>query len=61
MDKNVALQKLGGSVASAARAVGVSYHAVWKWPDVLTSKISDRVLAAEARLRADVSGKSKGS
>lgn len=49
MKKSEAIEILGGSVAAAARAIGVSYQAVAKWPDVLTPKISDRVIAAQAR------------
>lgn len=49
MDKTKALELLGGTVASAAEAVGVSYQAVDKWPDPLPARIADRVLAAIAR------------
>jgi len=46
MLKNEAIELLGGSVSSAAKAVGVSYQAVVKWPDVLPPRIADRVYAA---------------
>lgn len=49
MLKARAIELLGGTVASAAKAVRVSYQAVDKWPDVLPPRISDRVLAAVAR------------
>lgn len=46
MDKQKAIELLGGSVSAAASAIGVSYHAVAKWPDVLPRRIADRVEAA---------------
>lgn len=49
MDKACAIEMLGGSIASAAAAIGVSYQAVDKWPDPLPPRIADRVLAALAR------------
>lgn len=49
MDKAKAIELLGGTTAAAAEAVGVSYQAVDKWPDVLSPKVADRVLAALAR------------
>lgn len=51
MRKSKALELLGGSVASAAKAVGVSYQAVEKWPDMLPGRIADRVVAALARTK----------
>jgi len=52
MLKADAIQLLGGTVASAAKAIGVSYQAVDKWPDVLTPRIEDRVVAALWRMNA---------
>lgn len=49
MLKAKAIELLGGSVASAAEAIGISYQAVEKWPDPLPDRISDRVVAALAR------------
>lgn len=49
MQKKQAIELLGGTVASAANAIGISYQAVDKWPDVLPARIADRVLAAVAR------------
>lgn len=49
MHKLKAIELLGGSIASAAEAVRVSYQAVNQWPDELPDRISDRVLAAIAR------------
>lgn len=49
MHKSKAIELLGGTVAAAAEAVGVSYQAVDKWPDDLPPRISDRVLAVQAR------------
>jgi molybdenum-dependent DNA-binding transcriptional regulator ModE len=51
MQKKRALELLGGSVASAAKEVGISYQAVRKWPDPLPQRIADRVEAALARRR----------
>lgn len=49
MLKQKAIELLGGSVTTAAEAIGISYQAVNQWPDVLPDRISDRVLAAVAR------------
>lgn len=49
MLKSKAIELLGGTVASAAEQIGVSYQAVDKWPDPLPDRIADRVLAALAR------------
>lgn len=49
MLKAKALELLGGSIASAADAIGTSYQAVNQWPDELPPRISDRVVAAVAR------------
>lgn len=49
MLKTKAIELLGGSVSAAADAIGVSYQAVHKWPDLLPAAISDRVVAAIAR------------
>jgi hypothetical protein len=46
MLKTEAIQLLGGSVTAAAAAIGVTYQAVDKWPDVLPQRITDRVQAA---------------
>ena len=49
MLKAKAIELLGGSVAAAADAIGVTYQAVDKWPDPLPARIEDRVLAVLAR------------
>lgn len=46
MDKQQAIDLLGGSVTTAAAEVGVSPAAVTQWPEILPSRISDRVQAA---------------
>lgn len=51
MNKTDAIQLLGGSITAAAEAVGTSYQAVSKWPDILPRRIEDRVIAAIARRR----------
>lgn len=45
MKKSEAIELLGGSVSEAAKAIGVTYHAVKKWPDELPPRIADRVYA----------------
>ncbi len=49
MQKTKAIEMLGGTIAAAAEAIGVSYQAVDKWPDELPDRIADRVVAAVAR------------
>jgi hypothetical protein len=49
MKKAKAIELLGGTVGSAARAIGVTSSAVTQWPDELPDRLSDRVLAAIAR------------
>ena len=51
MNKQKAIELLGGSVATTAKAVGISYQAVNKWPDNLPSRIEDRVVAALTRMQ----------
>ena len=46
MNKAEAIEQLGGSIPAAAKAIGVSYQAVNQWPEVLPSRIVDRVQAA---------------
>jgi hypothetical protein len=49
--KSKAIEILGGSVAAAAEAMGVSYQAVDKWPDELPARIAERVLGVVAKKR----------
>lgn len=49
MQKTKAIELLGGSIATAAEAIGVSYQAINQWPDELPERIADRVLAVQAR------------
>lgn len=51
MLKSKAIELLGGTVASAAKEIGVTYQAIDKWPDELPPRIADRVLAAVVRKR----------
>lgn len=46
MNKETAIKLLGGSVAEAARAIGISAQALSQWPDQLPSRLVDRVQAA---------------
>jgi hypothetical protein len=50
MLKTEAIDLLGGTISQAAAAVGVTYQAVDKWPEVLPQRISDRVQAALWRM-----------
>ncbi|MDD0814266.1 hypothetical protein PSQ39_06450 [Curvibacter sp. HBC28] len=45
MKKIEAIELLGGTMADAARAIGISHQSVQKWPDVLSNRIRDRVHA----------------
>lgn len=54
MLKSQAIELLGGTTASAAAAVGVSYQAVDKWPKVLPDRIEDRVIAACVRAGIEI-------
>ena len=45
MLKTKAIELLGGSVAEAARTLGLTYQAVYKWPDVLPEEARNRVVA----------------
>ena len=49
MTKTEAINFLGGSIKDAAKKIGVTYQAVYDWPDVLSARIEDRVYAALAR------------
>lgn len=49
MLKQYAIKLLGGTVAAAAEAIGVSYQAVDKWPELLPPRLADRVIAACVR------------
>lgn len=49
MKKARAIELLGGTPATAAKAIGITYQAVDKWPEDLPRRIADRVLAVLAR------------
>lgn len=49
MNKQNAINLLGGTPTKAARAIGITSQAVQRWPGELTDKIRDRVEAALAR------------
>ena len=53
MNKKQAIAYFGG-VCATARAIGISDAAVSQWPDELSPKISDRVIAAMVRNGMDV-------
>lgn len=54
MFKTEAIELLGGSAASAADLMGVTYQAVNKWPYQLPLRISDRVLGVCVRKGLDI-------
>lgn len=54
MNKKQAIAYFGG-VCATARAIGITDAAVCRWPDVLSPKISDRIIAALVRKGMDVS------
>ncbi|MGJ7544616.1 hypothetical protein [Variovorax sp. LT1R16] len=54
MKKSRALELLGGSVGTAAEAIGISSAAVSVWPDELPNRIVDRVIAGLVRLNMPV-------
>lgn len=49
MQKQKAIQLLGGSVSKAAEAMGVTYQAVSGWPDELPARIAERVMGVYAK------------
>lgn len=49
MNKQKAIDLLGGTPALAAAAIGITPSAVSQWPDDLPPRLADRVLAALAR------------
>ena len=50
MNKFKALELLGGSVSTAAAAIGISSQAITQWPEELPQRIVDRVQAALWRM-----------
>ena len=51
MQKSKAIELLGGTTASAAKTLGVTYQAVAKWPDELPPGVVDRLIAFYVRNR----------
>lgn len=54
MQKSKAIELLGGTVSSAAGAIGINPQAISQWPDELPPRLVDRVIAAIARERMGV-------
>lgn len=52
MKKTEAIDLLGGTVTTAAEAIGITPSAVTQWPEDLPPRIADRVYAALARKQA---------
>ena len=51
MEKQTAINLLGGTATSAAKAIGITPQAVSMWPDKLSAATRDRVEAALARAK----------
>ena len=52
MEKQTAINLLGGTAKKAAQAMGYkSPHAVYMWPDVLKKSVSERVLGIAGNKR----------
>ena len=52
MEKQTAINLLGGTAQKAAQAMGYkSPHAVYMWPDVLKKSVSERVLGIAGNKR----------
>jgi DNA-binding transcriptional regulator YdaS (Cro superfamily) len=49
MQKKLALDLLGGTVVKAAEAIGINPSAISQWPDELSPRLADRVIAACVR------------
>lgn len=51
MEKQTAINLLGGTAKKAAQAMGYkSVQAIYLWPEALTSRVSDRVIGAALRV-----------
>ena len=52
MEKQTAINLLGGTAKKAAQAMGYkSVQAVYLWPEILTTKVADRVNGAAKRIK----------
>ncbi len=49
MQKQKAIEILGGTITLAAKALKISYQAIDHWPDPLPDRVADRVVAYVAR------------
>ena len=56
MNKQDAIQLLGGSVALAAEAIGIKSQAISQWPEELPPRLVDRVQAALWRMNRGAHG-----
>lgn len=61
MLKTDAITELGGTVAAAARAIGITPQAVGQWPDELPPAIRDRVQAVMWRRQFESGAKPEPS
>lgn len=52
MDKQTAINLLGGTPVKAAKAMGYkSVHAVYMWPEILSQSVADQVIGASIRIK----------
>jgi hypothetical protein len=52
MEKQTAIELLGGTPGKAAKAMGYkSPHAIYLWPDVLSEPVADRVRGVLSRTK----------
>lgn len=49
MEKTTVIELFGGTVTLAAKALGISYQALKKWPEYITSANKDKVVATLVR------------
>lgn len=53
MQKQTAINLLGGTPVKAAKAMGYkTVHAIYMWPDPLTQALADQVTGASVRIKA---------
>ena len=53
MEKQTAINLLGGTPVKAAKAMGYkSVHAIYMWPEPLTQALADQVTGACIRIKA---------
>lgn len=51
MEKQTAINLLGGTAKKAAQAMGCTVQAIYMWPDPLTKNRADRVLGVVGQMK----------